>query len=113
MHSTRDVDAPRATWEPPILGQWGDLEKLLSLGVKRGWPKKGSDGGCPGRGSFWVPPFDGLPCILRFLFFFLFFFFGTSQFILISSPLQVWSLGTEDSSSPPTSGIFDILHGKI
>lgn len=75
MHSARDVDAPRATWEPPILGQCGDLEKLLSLGVKRGWPKKGSDGGCPGRGSFWVPPFDGLPCILRFLFFFLFFFF--------------------------------------
>lgn len=62
-------------------------------------------------------PFDGLPCILRFLFFFLFFFFGTSQFILrgvcISPPVRVWSLGTEDSSSPANSGIFDILHKKI
>ena len=57
------------------MGQWGDLEKLLSLGVKRGYPGWGVVGGWPGRGSFWVPPFDGLPCILRFLFFFLFFFF--------------------------------------
>lgn len=57
------------------MGQWGDLEKLLSLGVKRGTPKRGVVGGCPGRGSKSDPPFDGLPCILRFLFFFLFFFF--------------------------------------
>lgn len=60
-------------------GAVGRSRKAAQFGGQTGYPKKGGGrgvvGGWPGRGSKMTSPFDGLPCILRFLFFFLFFFF--------------------------------------